>query len=118
MICSLAYLLYFTELPNPMVKNVVSAFLFFFCSCVSANPVAKTSEELCVNAHLRLWELTPWIEEGNKKKNYIEKSRNYKKFKFLYRKEYYEFYDSKKINTKKKLQAEYEADSWVRCMKK
>ena len=48
----------------------------------------------------------------------MEKSRNYKKYKFLYQKEYYEFYNRKLLNTQKKLRAEYEADSWVRCMKK
>ena len=100
------------------MTNLVSVFLFFFSINVSANSIVKSPQEQCVDAHMRLWEFTPWKEEGNKKKKYMEKSRNYKKYKFLYQKEYYEFYDRKLLNTKNKLQAEYEADSWVRCMKK
>ena len=100
------------------MTNLVSVFLFFFSINVSANSIVKSPQEQCVDAHVRVWELTPWKEEGNKKKKYMEKSRNYKKYKFLYQKEYYEFYDMELLNTKKKLRAEYEADSWVRCMKK
>ena len=100
------------------MTNLVSVFLFFFSINVSANSIVKSPQEQCVDAHMRLWELTPWKEEGNQKKKYMEKSRNYKKYKFLYQKEYYEFYDMELLNTKKKLRAEYEADSWVRCMKK
>ena len=100
------------------MKNLISAFLLFSSMYTFANPIAKSPQEQCVDAHMRVWELTPWKEEGNDKKRYMEKSRNYKKYKFLYQKEYYEFYDRKLLNTKKKLRAEYEADSWVRCMKK
>ena len=100
------------------MKNIVSLFLSLLSISVSANSIVKSPQEQCVDAHMRVWELTPWKEEGNKKKKYMEKSRNYKKYKFLYQKEYYEFYDLKLLNTKNKLRAEYEADSWVRCMKK
>ena len=99
------------------MKHLISVFLSLLSISVSANSVIKSPQEKCVEAHMRVWELTPWKEEGNKKK-YMEKSRNYKKYKFLYQKEYYEFYDRKLLNTKKKLRVEYEADSWVRCMKK
>ena len=100
------------------MKSLVIVFLSLLSTSVSANPIAKSPQEQSVDSHMRVWELTPWKEEGNKKKKYMEKSRNYKKYKFLYQKEYYEFYDTKLLNTKKKLRAEYEADSWVRCMKK
>ena len=100
------------------MKHLISVVLSLLSVSVSANSVVKSPQEKCVEAHMRVWELTPWKEEGNKKKKYMEKSRNYKKYKFLYQKEYYEFYDRKLLNTKKKLRAEYEADSWVRCMKK
>ena len=100
------------------MKHPISVVLFLLSISVSANSVIKSPQEKCVEAHMRVWELTPWKEEGNKKKKYMEKSRNYKKYKFLYQKEYYEFYDRKLLNTKNKLRAEYEADSWVRCMKK
>ena len=100
------------------MKNLVSVFLSVLSISASENSIAKSPQEQCVDAHMRVWELTPWKEEGNKKKKYMEKSRNYKKYKFLYQKEYYEFYDRKLLNTKNKLRAEYEADSWVRCMKK
>ena len=100
------------------MKHLFSVFLFLLSISGSANSVVKSPQEKCVEAHMRVWELTPWKEEGNKKKKYMEKSRNYKKYKFLYQKEYYEFYDRKLLNTKNKLRAEYEADSWVRCMKK
>ena len=100
------------------MKHLISVFLSLLSISGSANSVIKSPQEKCVEAHMRVWELTPWKEEGNKKKKYMEKSRNYKKYKFLYQKEYYEFYDRKLLNTKKKLRAEYEADSWVRCMKK
>ena len=100
------------------MKHLISVVLSLLSISVSANSVVKSPQEKCVEAHMRVWELTPWKEEGNKKKKYMEKSRNYKKYKFLYQKEYYEFYDRKLLNTKKKLRAEYEADSWVRCMKK
>ena len=100
------------------MKHLISVFLSLLSINVSANSIVKSPQEQCVDAHMRVWELTPWKEEGNKKKKYMEKSRNYKKYKFLYQKEYYEFYDRKLLNTKNKLQAEYEADSWVRCMKK
>ena len=100
------------------MKHLISVFLSLLSISGSANSVIKSPQEKCVEAHMRVWELTPWKEEGNKKKKYMEKSRNYKKYKFLYQKEYYEFYDRKLLNTKNKLQAEYEADSWVRCMKK
>ena len=100
------------------MKNLIPVFLSLLSINVSANSIVKSPQEQCVDAHMRVWELTPWKEEGNKKKKYMEKSRNYKKYKFLYQKEYYEFYDRKLFNTKKKLRAEYEADSWVRCMKK
>ena len=100
------------------MKYLISALLLFFSIHSFANPIVKSPQEQCVDAHMRVWELTPWKEEGNKKKKYMEKSRNYKKYKFLYQKEYYEFYDRKLLNTKKKLRAEYKADSWVRCMKK
>ena len=100
------------------MKSLISVFLSLLSISVSANSVIKSPQEACVEAHMRVWELTPWKEEGDKKKKYMEKSKNYKKYKFLYQKEYYEFYDRKLLNTKKKLRAEYEADSWVRCMKK
>ena len=100
------------------MKYLISALLLFFSIHSFANPIVKSPQEQCVDAHMRVWELTPWKEEGNKKKKYMEKSRNYKKYKFLYQKEYYEFYDRKLLNTKNKLRAEYEADSWVRCMEK
>ena len=100
------------------MKHLISVFLSLLSISGSANSVIKSPQEKCVEAHMRVWELTPWKEEGNKKKKYMEKSRNYKKYKFLYQKEYYEFYDMELLNTKKKLRAEYEADSWVRCMKK
>ena len=100
------------------MKNLVPVFLSLLSINVSANSIVKSPQEQCVDAHIRVWELTPWKEEGSKKKKYMEKSKNYKKYKFLYQKEYYEFYDRKLLNTKKKLRAEYEADSWVRCMKK
>ena len=100
------------------MKSLISAVLLPFSIHTFANPSVKSPQEQCVDAHMRVWELTPWKEEGNKKKKYMEKSRNYKKYKFLYQKEYYEFYDRKPLNSKKKLEAEFEADSWVRCMKK
>ena len=100
------------------MKHLISVFLSLLSISVSANSVIKSPQEKCVDAHIRVWELTPWKEEGSKKKKYMEKSKNYKKYKFLYQKEYYEFFDRKLLNTKKKLRAEYEADSWVRCMKK
>ena len=100
------------------MKHLISVVLSLLSISVSANSVVKSPQEKCVDAHMRVWELTPWKEEGSKKKKYMEKSKNYKKYKFLYQKEYYEFYDRKLLNTKKKLRAEYEADSWVRCMKK
>ena len=94
------------------------SFLFFYFVSASANPNARSPEEQCVEAHMRLWALTPWIEEGSKKKKFTDKSRNYKKYKFLYQKEYYEYYNREKSNSQKKLKAEYEADSWVRCMQR
>ena len=100
------------------MKHLISVFLSLLSISASANSVVKSPQEKCVEAHMKVWDLTPWKEEGNKKKKYMEKIRNYKKYKFLYQKEYYEFYDRKLLNTKKKLRAEYEADSWVRCMKK
>ena len=100
------------------MKSLISVFLSLLSISVSANSVIKSPQEQCVDAHMRVWELTPWKEVGNNKKKYMEKSKNYKKYKFLYQKEYYEFYDRKLLNTKNKLRAEYEADSWVRCMKK
>ena len=74
------------------MKNLFFCISFLSLSIsVSANSIVKSPQEQCVDAHMRVWELTPWKEEGNKKKKYMEKSRNYKKYKFLYQKEYYEF---------------------------
>ena len=87
------------------MKNLISVFLPLLSINVSANSIVKSPQEQCVDAHMRVWELTPWKEEGSKKKKYMEKSKNYKKYKFLYQKEYYEFYYRKLLNTKKKLRA-------------
>ena len=93
-------------------------FLFFYSIGSYGNTIAKSPQEKCVDAHMRLWEATPWLEEGSKNKKYMEKSRNYRKYKSLFQKGYYEFYNKELLNSKKKLRAEYEADSWVRCMRK
>ncbi len=92
--------------------------LIYLLFNVSAQSTEISPQKQCVDAHLKLWSLTPWKENGNKKKRYLDKSRNYKKYKSLYQKEYYEFYNSKQINSQKKLRAEFEADAWVRCMRK
>ena len=60
------------------MKHLISVFLSLLSISVSANSVVKSPQEKCVEAHMRVWELTPWKEEGNKKKKYMEKSRNYK----------------------------------------
>ena len=54
----------------------VSFVLFNVHFCES---IVKSPQEQCVDAHMRVWELTPWKEEGNKKKKYMEKSRKLQK---------------------------------------
>ena len=51
------------------MKHLISVFLSLLSISVSANSVIKSPQEKCVEAHMRVWELTPWKEEGNKKKN-------------------------------------------------
>ncbi len=100
------------------MKSLFFFTMFFLSLNIFAQSTGKSPERNCVDAHMRLWDLTPWQEKGNKKKRFQDKSKNYQKYKFLYKKEYYESYNSKQINSLKKLRAEFEADAWVRCMKK
>ena len=65
------------------MKNLISAFLLLFSIYTFANPIAKSPQEQCVDAHMRVWELTPWKEEGNKKKNIwkkVETTKNINSF--------------------------------------
>ena len=50
------------------MKSLVIVFLSLLSTSVSANPIAKSPQEQSVDSHMRVWELTPWKEEGNKKK--------------------------------------------------
>jgi len=60
------------------MKNLISVFLSLLSINVSANSIVKSPQEQCVDAHMRVWELTPWKEEGSKKKKYMEKSKTTK----------------------------------------
>ena len=45
--------------------------------------LSKVRRSRCVDAHMRVWELTPWKEEGNKKKNIwkkVETTKNINSF--------------------------------------
>ena len=50
------------------MKNLIPVFLSLLSINVSANSIVKSPQEQCVDAHIRVWELTPWKEEGSKKK--------------------------------------------------